>query len=86
MVPTGTDPRCSGARPMVLYAHGTNPAKRYNLASLADDGNPAYGESLLLAAFYAARGYIVVAPNYAGYDSSTLPYHPFLVADQQSRT
>lgn len=85
MVPTGTDPRCNGERPTVLYAHGTNPAKRYNLASLADDGNPAYGESLLLAAFYAAKGYIVVAPNYAGYDSSTLPYHPFLVADQQSK-
>jgi hypothetical protein len=30
-------------------------------------------------------GYIVVAPNYAGYDSSTLGYHPFLVADQQSK-
>jgi hypothetical protein len=25
-----------------------------------------------------------VAPNYAGYDTSTLSYHPFLVADQQS--
>jgi len=27
----------------------------------------------------------VVAPNYAGYDSSTLPYHPYLIADQQSK-
>src|SRR4030095_14755170 len=26
-----------------------------------------------------------VAPNYAGYDTSTLPYHPYLVADQQSK-
>src|SRR6185436_4737982 len=37
------------------------------------------------AAFYAAQGYIAVAPNYAGYDKSTLGYHPFLVADQQSK-
>jgi hypothetical protein len=36
-------------------------------------------------AFFAARGYIVVAPNYAGYDTSTLTYHAFLVADQQSK-
>jgi hypothetical protein len=26
-----------------------------------------------------------VAPNYAGYDTSTLPYHPYLIADQQSK-
>jgi len=85
MLPTGTDPRCSGSRPLVLYAHGTNPARRYNLAALTDDNNPAYGESLMLAAFYAAHGYVVVAPNYAGYDSSALGYHPFLLADQQSK-
>ena len=33
----------------------------------------------------ASKGYIVVAPNYAGYDSSTLDYHPYLIADQQSK-
>src|SRR5258707_3402484 len=33
---------------------------------------------------FAAQGYIVVAPNYAGYDISMLGYHPFLNADQQS--
>ncbi len=27
----------------------------------------------------------MVAPNYAGYDTSSLPYHPFLNADQQSK-
>jgi len=26
-----------------------------------------------------------VAPNYAGYDTSTLAYHPYLIADQQSK-
>lgn len=85
MVPTGSDPKCSGARPILLYAHGTTVTKSYNLANLADSSNAAYGEAALLAAMYAAQGYIVVAPNYAGYDTSTLPYHPYLNADQQSK-
>lgn len=85
MVPTGSDPKCTGARPIVLYAHGTNITKRYNLAEIADSTNPAYSESVLLAAMYAAQGFIVVAPNYAGYDSSSLKYHPYVNADQQSK-
>jgi predicted esterase len=85
MVPTGTAANCTGARPIVLYAHGTTVSKNYNLADFADKTNPAYGEAALLAALYAAQGYIVVAPNYAGYDSSTLAYHPYLNADQQSK-
>jgi len=85
MVPTGTAAQCSGARPIVLYAHGTNITQRYNLAEIADSSNPANSESVLLAAMYAAQGYIVVAPNYAGYDSSSLTYHPYVNADQQSK-
>ena len=85
MVPTGSAAACSGARPIVLYAHGTNPTKSFNMANWADPTNPAYSESLVVAAMFAAQGYIVVAPNYAGYDSSTLSYHPFLNADQQSK-
>lgn len=85
MVPTGSDPKCTGARPIVLYAHGTNISKRFNLAEFADDTNPANSESVLLAAMFAAQGYIVVAPNYAGYDSSSLSYHPYVNADQQSK-
>lgn len=85
MVPTGTAAQCIGARPIVLYAHGTNITKRYNLAEIADSSNPANSESVLLAAMYAAQGYIVVAPNYAGYDSSSLSYHPYVNADQQSK-
>src|SRR5215467_5562489 len=34
---------------------------------------------------FAAQGYIVVAPNYAGYDTSPLPYHPYLNADRRSK-
>ncbi len=85
MVPTGTAPQCSGPRPIVLYAHGTTTVKSYNLAAVADPTNDAYSESALIGAMFAAQGYIVVAPNYAGYDSSTLSYHPYLNADQQSK-
>jgi hypothetical protein len=85
MVPNGSDARCSGARPIVLYAHGTTTAKGYNLAAITDGSNAASSEAGLLAAMYAAQGYIVVAPNYAGYDKSRLSYHPYLVADQQSK-
>jgi len=82
MIPTGTDPACQGARPILLYAHGTTTIKSYNIANLQDDSN---GEGLLIAAVFASQGYIVIAPNYAGYDTSDLSYHPYLVADQQSR-
>jgi hypothetical protein len=85
MVPTGSNAKCTGARPIVVYAHGTNITKSYNLANFADDTNAAFSEAVLLAAMYAAQGYIVVAPNYAGYDSSSLSYHPYLNADQQSK-
>jgi hypothetical protein len=85
MVPTGSNAACTGARPIVMYAHGTNITKSYNLANFADNTNQAYSEAVLLAALYAAQGYIVVAPNYAGYDSSSLSYHPYLNADQQSK-
>jgi acetyl esterase/lipase len=81
MVPTGSTTACSGPRPIVLYAHGTNADKTLNLADIT---NPTNTEGVLIAAMFAAQGYIVVAPNYAGYDISTLPYHPFLNAKQQS--
>lgn len=83
MVPNGSAPACSGARPIVLYAHGTTTDRDYNLASFQST-NSAYGEALLVAAMYAAQGFIVVAPNYAGHDNSLLGYHPYLNATQQS--
>ncbi len=85
MVPNGTAAPCGGARPIVLYAHGTHAEKAYNIAGILDSSNAAYSESTLIAAIFAAQGYIVVAPNYAGYDTSPLPYHPYLNADQQSK-
>ncbi|MGC1386886.1 MAG: prolyl oligopeptidase family serine peptidase, partial [Steroidobacteraceae bacterium] len=52
-----------------------------NIANITDPSN---SEGALIAAVFAAQGYIVVAPNYAGYDISTLDYHPFINAEQQS--
>jgi Prolyl oligopeptidase family len=82
MVPSGSDSDCSGARPLLLYAHGTTTDRDFDIAQLdAADSE----EGVLLAAVFAAQGYIVVAPNYLGYDTSTLDYHPYLIGDQQSK-
>src|SRR5882724_3987893 len=79
LIPTGLGADCTGARPIVLYAHGTTTDRAFSMANMQNT------ETLFLAALFAAKGYIVVAPNYAGYDTSTLPYHPYLIADQQSK-
>ncbi|WP_310566602.1 alpha/beta hydrolase [Hydrogenophaga sp.] len=79
MVPSGADAACTGPRPVLLYAHGTTTNKNKNMASPADN------EAALVAAMYAAQGYIVVAPNYAGYEASTLSYHPYVNLEQQAK-
>jgi hypothetical protein len=84
MAPTGGT-GCSGARPILVYTHGTAVSKTYNIANITDPTNEAWQEGAMIAAFFAAHGYIVVASNYAGYDSSPLTYHPYLNADQQSK-
>jgi hypothetical protein len=81
MVPNDSASPCQGERPIVLYAHGTNTDKAFNIADLETSEN---SEGLLMAGVFAAEGYIVVAPNYVGYDTSTLGYHPYLNVDQQS--
>ena len=84
MLPSGDSADCQGDRPILLYAHGTTTDKGYDFSQVANPQNPAAGEATLIAANFAAQGYIVVAPNYAGYDESDLDYHPYLVAQQQS--
>jgi alpha/beta superfamily hydrolase len=79
MVPTGLGANCTGARPIVLYAHGTTTDQKFDMTDMQN------AETLSLAALFASKGYIVLAPNYAGYDTSTLPYTPYLIADQQSK-
>ena len=82
MVPDDSATECQGERPIVLYAHGTHTEAGFNMADLESPDNT---ESLLMAGMFAANGYIVIAPNYAGYDTSTLGYHPYLNGDQQSK-
>ncbi|MGP5201239.1 alpha/beta hydrolase family protein [Psychrobacter aquimaris] len=84
MLPSGDSADCQGDRPILLYAHGTTTDKDYDFSQVANPQNPAASEATLIAANFAAQGYIVVAPNYAGYDESDLDYHPYLVADQQA--
>ena len=79
MVPTGLGANCTGPRPILLYAHGTTTDRAFTMDNLQNT------ETLALVAVFATKGYIVVAPNYAGYDTSTLDYHPYLIADQQSK-
>lgn len=85
MVPSGNAVRCHGPRPVVLYTHGTAINHAEDLAAVTDPENPAYGTATRVALVFAAHGYIAVAPNYAGYDLSTLRYHPYLNRTQQSR-
>ena len=82
MVPGGTDANCTGGRPLVVYAHGTNTDRSFDISQVQSADN---AEGVLLAAVFAAEGYIVVAPNYVGYDTSPVDYHPYLIADQQSK-
>jgi poly(3-hydroxybutyrate) depolymerase len=82
MLPDDSATACQGERPIVLYAHGTNTSSAYDLSNLESSSNT---EALLVAGMLAAEGYIVVAPNYVGYDTSTLDYHPYLDGQQQSR-
>lgn len=79
MVPSGTGANCEGERPVLLYAHGTSADKGFDMADIG--GND---EALLVAAVFASQGHVVVAPDYVGYGDSTLGYHPYLNADQQS--
>jgi hypothetical protein len=82
MVPAGVDPECQGERPVVMYAHGTTTERTFNIADVENEDNV---EGALMAVAFAARGYIVVAPNYVGYDTSSADYHPYLNADQSSK-
>lgn len=84
MVPRGEDETCKGPSPVVMGFHGTMPDRPYNLADLSGT-NPASGRALAWAGVYAARGYIVIAPNYSGLDTSDSPYQSYHHADQQTQ-
>lgn len=80
-VPAGIEPECQGERPILLYAHGTTTERAFNMADIRNEDRI---EAILMVASFAAHGYIVVAPNYVGYDGSS-DYHPYLNADQSAK-
>ena len=87
MVPYSDDANsfCNEPRPVVLYAHGTNADRDYDLSKIiSDPSNAANQEGMIMLAMYASEGYVVVAPNYAGYADSALSYHPYVDEVQQS--
>ena len=82
LIPAGVEPECQGDRPILLYAHGTTTDRNFNMTDVTSGNNL---EAILMTAAFAARGYIVVAPNYVGYDTSSSSYHPYLNADQSAK-
>lgn len=78
LLPSGAG--CNGPYPLLGYARGTDALKARTMA------NPADPETVLLAAFYAAQGYAVVATDYLAYAKSDYPYHPYLHADSEAST
>jgi predicted esterase len=82
LIPAGIEPECQGDRPVLLYAHGTTTDRNFNMVEVTNTDNLEAG---LMAAAFAARGYIVVAPNYVGYDTSNSSTHPYLNADQSAK-
>ena len=80
-IPTGANSACAGPNyPVVLAAHGTDYNKAADIRNISTSS-----EGALYATMFAAQGFVVVAPNYAGYDQSTLSYHPYLILEQQAK-
>ncbi|MEZ5738819.1 MAG: alpha/beta fold hydrolase [Burkholderiaceae bacterium] len=77
-VPEGSHPECQGPRPVLLYAHGTKAERDSSVL----DSTEVFGGVIM--GIFAARGYIVVAPDYVGYGRSWLDYHPYLNAQAQA--
>jgi len=78
MVPTGEG--CPGPYPLLSYSRGTDLDRSRSMA------NPDDRETQAVAAFFAARGWVVVASDYLGYARSSFPYHPYLHAESEART
>ena len=78
MVPGGAG--CPGPYPLLSYSRGTDLDRNRSMTTPDDR------ETLAVAAFFAARGWVVVASDYLGYARSTFPYHPYLHAESEART
>ncbi|MFY7962351.1 MAG: alpha/beta hydrolase [Elsteraceae bacterium] len=80
LVPRGQGAACEGPRPLVMYARGTSFRRDADI-SLLEVSEP---DAVVAAAFFAAQGYVVVAPNYVGYAGSTADYHPYYQLEAQA--
>jgi pimeloyl-ACP methyl ester carboxylesterase len=78
MVPGGAG--CPGPYPLLSYSRGTDLDRNRSMTTPDDR------ETLAVAAFFAARGWVVVASDYLGYARSTFPYHPYLHAESEAST
>lgn len=78
MVPRGADAACSGARPVVMFAHGTSFTRTKDQTAVLTDLE---NDPMFMMMIFAAQGYVVVSPNFLGYNDSSLGYHPYLVAE-----
>ncbi|MFM1992137.1 MAG: hypothetical protein RJA99_5094 [Pseudomonadota bacterium] len=78
LVPGGAG--CPGPYPLLSYSRGTDLDRSRTMAKLDDR------ETQEITAFFAARGYVVVASDYLGYGRSSFPYHPYLHAESAART
>lgn len=67
---------CPGPFPLLASAHGTQ-SERQSLTTQVGLGNA-------VVTFFAAQGYVVVAPDYLGLGKSDYPYHPYLHADSEA--
>jgi dipeptidyl aminopeptidase/acylaminoacyl peptidase len=78
-VPTNGNSNCAGpGYPVILAAHGTDINRSSDVSKVSS-----HLEGSLYATIFASQGYVVIAPNYAGYDDSNLNYHPYLILNQQ---
>ena len=67
---------CAGPYPLLGQGHGTITERTQQQA----DMGPHSG----YIAFFAAHGYVVVAPDYLGLGASDYKYHPYLHADSEA--
>lgn len=70
--------KLDAAAPVVAYEHGTRIERSFLLS------NPSNADTNAAIAWYAAKGYVVVAPDYHGLGVSNLPYHPYLNAEAEA--
>jgi pimeloyl-ACP methyl ester carboxylesterase len=68
--------RCEGPFPLIAQAHGTR--------SERDRLTTEVGPQSDTVTFFAARGYLVVAPDYLGLGKSDFPFHPYLHAESEA--